>query len=822
MSILAQRQLTELAEVSGGAIQLLGVDADANGLTTFIVSLNTSAIESEGDGIRLRARERFEIVVDASFPLVHPTVYVTHRRWAGTPHVQWGRVLCLYAAPSVEWNPADGMRGLISRLNLWLQRAAVGELDPAGQPLHPPVAYASYKNGSVVVRPDVGDLVPWLDQWPDRTRLVYAWCAKHSNRIDVLEWITPQQVYDRFVADELSSRQDDGVALFAAPLILISDTLDMEYPDTAQALSIALDGYGLSPDDLLSALVNARKINKIIGATLEGDDAVPAMMFLGTPARRLEVGVPLAHITAWHLDDLGEKITDLLEVVSPENTELTENVRELAHDWLGFAKLQWMVIHEVRPEVTRRRDTGSPTEWLSGKRVLVLGCGALGAPIAEHCVRAGVSQLRVVDKGVVTPGILVRQPYVDTDIGYSKADRLASRLSRIRHDLTVTSAHENIIASTLADPQTLLQYDLVVDATADIGVRVGIERARVAFRSEWPVTISALFGHTARRGVATVALPGATGSGNDILRRLAIDTAMISPAGWRSISDDLFPDPPRTDKFFPEPGCSSPTFTGSAAETTALASTLFISAIAVLADSESQPMSAIGCDLSPSAAGPRPSLLGWSNDLTLQDEGGEYEVRVSARALAEMRTEARRGRRVRGARIETGGMLLGSLDEATRTVFVDSVAGPSPDSHLSAAYFDHGTEGTQEIVTAYRDATANRVGFVGMWHTHPHGVASPSSTDEMGMADIVTMQGTSRRSLMLILGGASASWDGWLDNGDFPDVYARVVDRNATRRPGGMMALHLTSQSAWYPGGYAYPKFAEPAKGPRPRRGGEQ
>lgn len=821
MSALAQRQLTEIAEVSGGAIQLLSVDEAANGLTTFIVSMNTSGIQSEGDGIHLRDRERFSIVVDASFPLAHPTVCVTHRRWAGTAHVQWGRVLCLYAAPSVEWNPADGMRGLISRLNLWLRRAAVGELDPAGQPLHPPVAYASYKNGWVVVRPDVGDMAAWSDGWPDRTRLVYAWCAKRGSRIDVLEWITPQQVYDRFVADELPSRQDDGVALFAAPLVLISDTLDMEYPDTAKALSSALEGYGLSPDELLKALVNARKINKIIGATLEGADAVPAMMLLGTPARRLEIGVPLAHITAWHLDDLGGKITDLLEVVSPENTELTESVRGLAHDWLGFAKLQWMVIHEARPEVTRRRDTGSPTEWLSGKRVLVLGCGALGAPIAEHCVRAGVSQLHVVDKGVVTPGILLRQPYEDADIGYSKAERLASRLSRIRHDLTVTSAHENVSASTLADPQTLLQYDLIVDAAADIGVRVGIERARVAIRSEWPVTISALFGHTAQRGVATVSLTGATGTGNDILRRLAIDTAAISPAGWQSISDDLFPNPPRTDKFFPEPGCSSPTFTGSAAETTALASALFISAIAALADSESQPMTAIGCDLASSAAGPRPSLLGWSNDLTIQDQSGEYEVRVSTRALAEMRTEARRGRRVRGPRIETGGMLLGSIDEATRTVFVDSVAGPSPDSHLSAAYFDHGTEGTQEIVTAHRDATANRVGFVGMWHTHPQGVASPSPTDETGMADIVTMQGASRRSLMLILGGASARWNSWLDNGDLPDVYARVVDRNATRRPGGMTALYLTSQSAWYPGGYAYPGASSPPK-TRARRGAEQ
>ncbi|QSB22153.1 HesA/MoeB/ThiF family protein [Curtobacterium sp. 24E2] len=206
-------------------------------------------------------------------------------------------------------------------------------------------------------------------------------------------------------------------------------------------------------------------------------------------------------------------------------------MRDLAESWLGFAKIQWMVIHEARPEVTRRRDSGSSAQWLTGRKVLILGCGALGAPIAEHCVRAGVAQLHVVDKGAVTPGILVRQPYEDADIGYNKAERLAQRLSRIRGNLTVTSARGDIVTGTLADPAPLLGYDLIIDATADIGVRVGIERLRAAGREDWPPIISALFGHTAQRGIATVSMTGATGSGHDILRRLAIDTVTNPPPG---------------------------------------------------------------------------------------------------------------------------------------------------------------------------------------------------------------------------------------------------------------------------------------------------
>ena len=54
-----------------------------------------------------------------------------------------------------------------------------------------------------------------------------------------------------------------------------------------------------------------------------------------------------------------------------------------------------MRVLENRPEITRRRDEGSPPAWLAGKRVLVLGCGALGAPAAEACVRAGAAALHL-------------------------------------------------------------------------------------------------------------------------------------------------------------------------------------------------------------------------------------------------------------------------------------------------------------------------------------------------------------------------------------------------------------------------------------------
>ena len=91
-------------------------------------------------------------------------------------------------------------------------------------------------------------------------------------------------------------------------------------------------------------------------------------------------------------------------------------------------------------------------------------------------------------------------------------------------------------------------------------------------------------------------------------------------------------------------------------------------------------MTAIAFDLTPGTAKGAPIPLTWQNDLIVTDQTGNYEVRINTRALAEMRTEARRGHRIRGTLVETGGMLLGSFDEATQTVYLDTATGPSPDS----------------------------------------------------------------------------------------------------------------------------------------------
>src|SRR5262249_2281868 len=99
---------------------------------------------------------------------------------------------------------------------------------------------------------------------------------------------------------------------------------------------------------------------------------------------------------------------------------------------------------------------GTAVSWLRAKRVLILGCGALGAPAAEHCVRAGVTSLTVLDEGIVTPGILVRQPYRYHDIGRAKAQAVAQRTNTIPPEPGATPApcRASLMRSSTRPPST--------------------------------------------------------------------------------------------------------------------------------------------------------------------------------------------------------------------------------------------------------------------------------------------------------------------------------------------------------------------------------
>ena len=137
---LAGEQLREIADASDGTVQVGDGTQLVATYRQFEISIRFDGLERVEDGLSVRAREAFFVLIPPAFPFEHPLVVTPHVRFSGFNHVQWRRHLCLYRS-SADWRPESGMYGFVKRLDAWIRDAAVNNLDPDDAPLHPPVAY---------------------------------------------------------------------------------------------------------------------------------------------------------------------------------------------------------------------------------------------------------------------------------------------------------------------------------------------------------------------------------------------------------------------------------------------------------------------------------------------------------------------------------------------------------------------------------------------------------------------------------------------------------------------------------------------------------
>jgi molybdopterin-synthase adenylyltransferase len=123
---------------------------------------------------------------------------------------------------------------------------------------------------------------------------------------------------------------------------------------------------------------------------------------------------------------------------------------------------------------------------LSQSRALLCGCGALGSTIANLLVRAGVSDLRIVDRDFVELSNLQRQVLFDEDDarkGTPKAVAAAEKLRAIN-----SSVHIEPIVGDI-EPGNIERFcdgiDLILDGTDNFETRFLINDAAVKLGLPW-------------------------------------------------------------------------------------------------------------------------------------------------------------------------------------------------------------------------------------------------------------------------------------------------------------------------------------------------
>jgi adenylyltransferase/sulfurtransferase len=120
-------------------------------------------------------------------------------------------------------------------------------------------------------------------------------------------------------------------------------------------------------------------------------------------------------------------------------------------------------------------------ERLLRARVLIVGMGGLGCPVAMYLAAAGVGQLVLADFDSVDLSNLQRQIAHDHHrIGMNKAESAAQTLRALNPEVQITCITQRLEGDSL---QTQVQAaDLVLDCTDNFATRHAINRACVAAR----------------------------------------------------------------------------------------------------------------------------------------------------------------------------------------------------------------------------------------------------------------------------------------------------------------------------------------------------
>lgn len=721
-------QLEEIAAASNGYIVVEDVVppecVSANARIT--ISLATAGIEKASGCLPLRARERLVIQLPQRFPFKPPSVYAAHKRFAGFPHVQWGDYLCLYQSPNIEYAPSDAMFGVIDRLMLWLRAAAKSELDPAGAPLHPP-AVAATTDESVVIRRDAPQARASGWHWVGTAHLR----KRNNRRLDLDGWT--------HIDAPFPDRQEQ---LVLAPAAILSAPLPFEYPSTVLALLLELVRQGIDVPLWMKLL----RLHTIFLSAAD-----PLYFVIGAPMRRRDDGGDLkAHLAIWRIES---DAADLLRQTIGEEDDDNEAVNNV-YRWAASASTRWCGVLEAREELTFRRDGGTPADWVNGKRILLLGCGAIGSHLGQLLVRANAAALDVVDRGIITPGILVRQAYTDAEIGYSKSLCLARDLAELG-SATAVKGHHKDLANGVFSEFNRDDYDLVIDATASTVVAHVLE-TELTTPLPAPLVSMAVSGH-ARQGMLSVRMPQFAGGPINVDRGAKL-AALASDRG-QAFARAFWPDPSDVQLFQPEPGCSEPTFVGSAIDMASHSAVMLNAALAQLPNLPANTAHVTFVERTLDGAPENRSYaVELASPASLVEPRHGYRVLVAPSASKEIMSWVAQSRRKRGALVETGGLVFGTIDEALRTVWLDRVSGPPPDSEASAERFVCGVEGTRAIADHHAQTSGGSLQFIGIWHTHPVSSPTPSLEDLQAMFQLlVEEQVPARHILMVIVGHAATS-----------------------------------------------------------------
>lgn len=362
------------------------------------------------------------------------------------------------------------------------------------------------------------------------------------------------------------------------------------------------------------------------------------------------------------------------------------------------------------------------TEVISKKKILILGCGAIGSKLIYHLYRSGISNLTICDKDVMMPHNLCRHALTKPSIE-NKAKLIHDSLKQMFHFPCPIEVVMDDLLTWL--PQTdLNEYDVIIDATASASIARCLDN--IVCNLTIPIVSFAL-SDSGKIGLVYTNYDRSVSLVDYYMQLLreAINDNDIS--AWLKDERKYNYDYVRIGE-----GCHSNTMkinddvisahTASAAR---IVRNLFDkemknNACLSFADLDFKgSMYSLKCHI--------PSF----KKLTCQNDS-QWEVRIPSDLLQYIKKEAKVG----GKR-EVGEYMMGYIDTKYHRIYVLDSYKPK-DSLRQTSKIELGKKGWKEHKERIKQRTAGMMYYLGDWHNHPSGSLQPSNIDEATFEYLIT------------------------------------------------------------------------------------
>jgi integrative and conjugative element protein (TIGR02256 family) len=394
------------------------------------------------------------------------------------------------------------------------------------------------------------------------------------------------------------------------------------------------------------------------------------------------------------------------------------------------------VLHSFTPEYARQ----TSGILSSGPKGVIAGIGALGSEIFNLWSRSGWGEWTLIDPDHVKPHNLARHTVFESLVGHNKAIAVRCLDEAIWGG---TRSKTKAIPKCATDFDSTEVLDALKNATLAIDVTTTLDYPREhASRNDFP------------RGISVFLTPNGNGCAllaEDVCRSVRLDG--IEAQYYRGILNQPWGEAHldgNKSHLWTGGGCRDLSAVISG-ELVALHAGNLSRQIRHTSDNPSAAIKVWHYDLESGAVATdaipvHPVYKHKLNDLSVVwDEGLRLKVR-------ELRLQALPS--------ETGGVLLGYFDLTQKNIYVVDILPAPPDSQGDANGFSRGTEGLAKAIREVQRRTANIVGYLGEWHSHPPGSsATASSADALQLAHLgIELHRDGLPALMLIIGEKDECW----------------------------------------------------------------